>query len=254
MKFGAPIQIQEIKAAGDEWIVEGYASTFNDVDLGYDVVMPGAFDKTLGDGHKISFLHSHDPRLVLGKPNKLRPDKKGLHGEFKISKTQLGEDTRQLLMDDAMGGFSIGYAAVDYEFAEAGDVRKLKEIELYEVSVVAMPMNPKAIITNVKDYLTIIGIDPDMTLAEKAEALTDSLNQLLSDTKQLVDGIDQPLSVKKRQELTELLEMFSGMDAVRSDLTSVLAAAPTRKASTRRTLFELSEARKRLDHVLKETI
>lgn len=251
MKYGMPIQITEIKAAGDDWLVEGYASTFGNVDLGYDVVMPGAFDRTLADGHKISFLHSHDPRLVLGIPKKLKQDKKGLFGSFKISKTTLGADTRELLMDDAMGGFSIGYATKDADLTEGG-VRQLLEIELYEVSLVSMPMNPKAIITNVKDYLASIGVSPDMTLAEKAAALQDGLAKLIEDTTAVVSSADRPLSNTKRQELTELLEMFSGMDAVRSDLQSVLAAAPLSRVGAKRTLYELSERRSRLAHILTE--
>jgi HK97 family phage prohead protease len=257
MKYGLPIQIQEIKAVGDDWIVEGYASTFGNVDYGFDVVMPGAFDNTLADGHKISFLHSHDPRLVLGLPKKLKQDKKGLFGSFKISKTTLGADTRELLMDEAMGGFSIGYSTKESNITEGG-VRQLLEVELYEVSLVSMPMNPQAIITNVKDYLASIGVAGDITLAEKAHALSDGLEQLLSDTRQLVSGADRPLSNTKRQELTELLEMFSGLDAVRSDLQSVLTAAPLSRVggasvvSGKRTLYELSERRSRLAHILTE--
>lgn len=247
--FGAPCQVQEIKAAGDDWIVEGYASTFNNLDLGFDVVMPGAFDDSLADGRKISFLHSHDPRLVLGIPKKLKTDKKGLFGQFKISKTQLGTDTRQLLLDDAMGGFSIGYASQESSYTEGG-VRQLQKIDLFEVSLVAMPMNPQAIVTNVKDYLTIIGIHPDMTLAEKAHALNEGLQKLLSDTTAVIGSTERTLSQTKRQELTELLATFAGLDAVRSDLTTVLTAAPISQVSAKRTRYELAEARKRLAYIL----
>lgn len=251
--FGAPVQVQEIKAAGDDWIVEGYASTFGNVDLGYDVVMPGAFDGTLSDGHKISFLHSHDPRLVLGTPQKLKADKKGLFGQFKISKTTLGADTRQLLLDEAMGGFSIGYGTKEANFTEGG-VRQLLDLELYEVSLVSMPMNPQAIITNVKDYLSLIGVRDDMTLAEKCHALSGGLNKLLSDTTAVIGSAERPLSNIKRQELTELLATFAGMDAVRSELTTVLAAAPLSQVSSKRTLYELSQARKRMARILQEQI
>lgn len=219
MKYGAPIQIKEFKADGDDWLVSGYASTFGNVDLGYDVVMPGAFKNTLASGRRVSFLHSHDPRLVLGRPVKLKEDKAGLFGEFKISKTQLGQDTRELLMDDALGGFSIGYSAKDYDFSENGDVRQLKEIELYEVSVVAMPMNEQAVVTNVKDYW------PGMTLVEKAAALHDALAQLTGDLQDVSQAGDRPLNQTKRQEIEALLETFSGLDDVRTKLSQLLAAA-----------------------------
>lgn len=250
IKFGAPIQVQEFKAAGDDWIVEGYASTYGNVDQGFDVVMPGAFDKTLDDGHRISFLHSHDPRMVLGKPKSLKSDKKGLFGRFMISKTTLGQDTRQLLMDDAMGGFSIGYWTKEAEFTDNGQVRQIYEVELVEVSIVSMPMNEEAVITGVKDYYSILGIEPEMTLAEKARALTESVQKLLSDTTAVISEDGRTLSNIKRQELIKLLETFSGLDAVRSDLKSVLAAAPI--VSSRRIQYELNERRKRMAHLLKE--
>jgi len=248
LEFSAPLPIQELKAdAGDEWLVDGYVSTFGNVDLGSDQVMPGAFKETLKSGPKVRFLHSHDPRLVLGVPKKLKEDSKGLFGSFKISKTQLGEETRQLLLDGAIESFSIGYRTVDYKIVDQDannmGVRQLLKIDLYEASLVAMPMNPDAAVTRVKDA---------MTLAEKAGLLNDELAQLLNDVRELVKGIDRPLSETKRQELTELLELCSGLDAVRSDLTSVLAAAPVPLVDARLTSYNLASARKRLAHILKE--
>jgi HK97 family phage prohead protease len=252
VSFGAPMRIQEVKADGDDWEVSGYASTFGNVDLGFDVVLPGAFDKTLADGHRIGFLHSHDPRLVLGVPKKLKADKKGLFGQFKISKTTLGNDTRQLLMDGAFGGFSIGYSTIDAEFSQNGDVRQLKEVELFEVSVVALPMNPEAVVTGVKDYLARLGVSDELTMAEKTRALCDALTTLIRDTRGLADS--RPLNESKRQELEALLETFSGMDDVRSSLKALLAATPVSRVNTRRLLYELAERRTRFAPILKEQI
>lgn len=250
IKFGVGVQIEDIKAIGDDWRVDGYASTFGNVDLGMDIVQAGSFDRTLSRPRPRTFLKTHDMRLVLGLPQSMKPDKRGLFGQFKISKTTLGEEARQLALDGALNYLSIGYDAVDYEFVENGKYRLLKDIELYEVSMVPLPMNEQAEVTNVKNYLAILGIKADMTLAEKANALSDGLNQLISDTRQLVGGADRSLTQTKRQELTELLEMFSGLDAVRSDLTTVLAAAPTVRASGKRALYELAEHRRRLAYIL----
>jgi HK97 family phage prohead protease len=248
MKFGAPVEIKDFKADGDDWKVSGYASTFDNIDLGYDVVMPGAFDRTLKERRRVSFLHSHDMRMVLGTVQKMHTDKRGLFGEFKISQTQLGKDTRQLLMDGAMGGFSIGYQTNEADMTKDG-IRQLKDVDLIEVSVVAIPMNPEAVITNVKDYLSAIGIAPDMTIAEKAAALTEQLHQLLDDTRSLTEK-ERPLSNTKRQELTSLLETFSSLDAVRTDLTAIMDAAPFISVSGKRALWELSQRRKRLSRIL----
>lgn len=153
LTFGAPLPIADIKALGDgEYRVSGYASTFGNVDLGNDVVMPGAFDRTLKDGHKIRFLAHHRPDQVLGVPEHLKVDKKGLFGQWKIVPTQLGEETYQLLKAGALDSFSIGYVVKDSEFADNGEVRQLKDIELLECSVVSIPMNPEAVVTAVKQW------------------------------------------------------------------------------------------------------
>lgn len=147
--YGAPLRITEVKATGDAWEVSGYASTFNNVDLGGDVVLRGAFSDSLKAGEPIRFLYSHNPAQVLGKPLALKEDEKGLRGTFRISKTALGQDVHTLLKDGALDSFSIGYIPRDFEYDDAG-VRKLKAVDLLEVSVVAMPMNPAATVTAVK--------------------------------------------------------------------------------------------------------
>lgn len=245
MEFSKPIRIEELKAEGDDWLVEGYVSTFNTIDLGGDRVMPGAFKETLKSGPKVRFLMSHDPALVLGVPKKLKEDDKGLFGSFKISKTKLGEDTHQLLMDGAIDSFSIGYHAEDWKIVD-GEFRELSKITLYESSLVSLPMNPEAVVTRVKELTT---------LAEKTANLNKEMAQLLNDLRDLVKNIDRPLSETKRKELTELLELCSGWDAVRSNLQSVLQSAPnpTRLAvAGKQASYELATARKRLAKILQE--
>ncbi len=246
MEFSNPIQISEFKAAGDDWLVEGYVSTFGTVDLGHDMVMPGAFKETLKGGPKVRFLLSHDPAKVLGVPKKLKEDEKGLFGSFKISKTQLGEETHQLLLDGAIDSFSIGYAAIDWAIVDE-DVRQLKKLDLYETSLVAIPMNQDAVVTNVKKNI----IGNTMTLAEKTNAYAGELKKLFTEIRGLVDK-DHLLNEAKRQELMELLETFSGLDDVRSELQSILATAPPKLVSTRLTSYLLAEARKRNASILKE--
>lgn len=254
IEFGQPHKILDMKVKGDEWIVDGYASTFNEKDDGDDIVVPGAYERTLANGRKKRFLHSHDMRMVLGLPKFMDTDKKGLVGRYKISKTRLGEDTRTLLLDGAIDSFSIGYRAVDFEHDEKSGARILKDVELYEVSLVAIPMNQGATVTNVKSWMEMLGIDgADMTLAEKAAYLADALNDLLRDTRGLVDGIDKPLSNTKRREFADLLETFSGLDAVRSEMKTVLAAAPRKtNVDAVRVLHGLHRRRRELAHLIEE--
>lgn len=235
MEFGIPFQIMEFKSEGDEWRVDGYASTFGNPDDGDDIVAPGSFTRTLSIRPKPAFLKSHDMSLILGKPKLLKQDNKGLFGQHKISKTTLGEDTRQLVIDGVLDSFSIGYRAADFEYVEDGKYRLLKDIDLYEISLVSVPMNTAAIVTGVKE---------NITLADKTNKVNGELSQLLNELRGLVDK-DHPLTKNKQQEIIELLDTLSGMDAVRSDLQSILTAQPSSLVESHRLKFELAQFRKR---------
>ena len=192
LTFGAPLKVADLKAVGDQYRVSGYVSTYRTVDLGNDVVMPGAFDKSLSDGHKIRFLAHHRPDQVLGVPDSLKSDKKGLFGQFRISRTQLGEETYQLLKDGALDSFSIGYIPRDYDYAESGDVRQLKDVELIECSVVSMPVNPDAVVTAVKEWAEHFGTpaappDFDQPFEDVLEAERTRLQQVLGGIKALYE-------------------------------------------------------------------
>lgn len=148
-EYGLPFQIETKRLDGDQWEVAGYASTY-DKDLGDDVIVPGAFAKSLSSGRPVRFLYQHDHTQVLGKALDLQEDEKGLRGRFAISRTSLGQDVRTLLKDGALDSFSIGYLPKEAETDKKAGVRRLKEVELIEVSLVSMPMNPAALVTGVK--------------------------------------------------------------------------------------------------------
>ena len=68
----------------------------------------------------------------------------------------LGDEIRTLLQMDAVKGLSIGYRTIDQDFDDDGR-RLLKEVELWEVSVVSLPMNPLAQVAHVKSQLSAMG-------------------------------------------------------------------------------------------------
>ena len=153
LTFGAPCPIGEVKASGETREVSGYVATY-DLDLGNDRVSKGAFTKTLASGHRVRFLYGHDARQILGTTEELREDDKGLFGRFRISRTQLGDDVHTLLKDGALDSFSIGFLPDEYELDKKSGARTLSAISLLECSLVALPMNPQALVTGVKglDY------------------------------------------------------------------------------------------------------
>ena len=167
LQYSRPLPIQEIKAAGDgTWSVSGYASTFGSVDRVGDTILAGAFNKALSDGRKIKFLYAHDQSQVLGVPLELKADDHGLFGTFKISRTRLGEDVHTLLKDGALDSFSIGFFIDDLDFDPETGTRILKDLDLLEVSVVAVAANPDAVVTSVKH-----GMAARLTMDEEAQVV-----------------------------------------------------------------------------------
>ncbi len=141
----------EFKVSGDGRTVEGYASTFGNVDAVGDVVVAGAYKRTLNarlDRLKVLRDHEHP----IGKPVEAFEDTKGLYTKSRISDTPLGNETLTLLRDGVLDRMSIGYEPVTKEFGqfEGKQVRFLKEIKLYEWSVVTFPANESAAVTGVK--------------------------------------------------------------------------------------------------------
>ena len=102
-------------------VVCGYASSFNVVDDGNDMVLPGAFTKTIaeqGPGSRqprIKWLYQHDSTQILGIPHVLKEDGFGLYFEAKIANTTLGRDVLALYEAGIITEHSIGYETVEAE-------------------------------------------------------------------------------------------------------------------------------------------
>ena len=137
-------------------IVTGYFSIFGNKDSDGDIILPGAYKKTLRENGpesekaRILHLYMHDSYKVLAKPNVLKEDKKGLYFESKISLTALGKDVLQLYMDKVLTEHSIGYQIVKREVDESTDTQKLIELKLWEGSTVSWGANMEALVESVK--------------------------------------------------------------------------------------------------------
>jgi uncharacterized protein len=137
-------------------IITGYFSIFGNKDSDGDIILPGAFRKTLKengpDSEKPRILHlfQHDVGKPLAKPSVLKEDKKGLYFESQISQTALGKDVIQLYKDKVLTEHSIGYQIVKREVDEQAEVQKLMELKLWEGSTVSWGANMEALVSSVK--------------------------------------------------------------------------------------------------------
>jgi HK97 family phage prohead protease len=235
LQYSAPLAIDEVKAAGDSWSVSGYVATFGNVDLGGDVVMRGAFDETLADGHKVKFLFAHDMTKPLGVPNSFKIDDKGLFGTFKISKTQLGEDVHTLLKDGAIDSFSMGYFTEDAEYDDVG-TRLLKKVELVEASVVSLPMNPKAVVTNVK---------ADQPFGALLKQAADALGLGLTEAEALWARRLQEGREPAESHIEAVKALLAAVEAAGLTLPTLLAPKQAKASGDIRSRLELARARAR---------
>jgi Escherichia/Staphylococcus phage prohead protease len=149
-----PFKIDQVGETGE---FTGYASTFGDVDLGGDVVEKGSFKKTLQENQgRIPILDHHDPTRQIGWNLEAREDDRGLlvKGLLDLNVRTARERHSLMKMAQQVGGrtgLSIGFRAIKEEPDPKNPViRRLKEIQLFEYSVVTFPMNTQAAVTTIK--------------------------------------------------------------------------------------------------------
>lgn len=220
-------RLRELKAIGDDGTFEGYASVFGNVDTYDDVVEPGAFSKTIAeqDGH-VPILWQHSPWEPIGLSLELREDKTGLftRGQLNLD-TQRGREAYSLLKQGAtagagrgpLKGLSIGYQTIKY--AIEGQVRRLKELKLWEYSLVTFPANELAVVNAVKDAL---GDGDGLRMLEQLAALAAPL------AKGVVAFGDLPLG--DREKAWDAGEALQRVEAWAKDADGDLDAAKFARA------------------------
>jgi HK97 family phage prohead protease len=131
-------------------IVKGYGSVFNNIDSDNDIILAGAYTKTLNEnGSRVRYCNQHRIDQPLGKFTELREDGNGLYFVAEIPKTRLGEDVLLLMKNGVINENSVGIMPIVKSFRQDG-VRELKEVKLYEISCVTLAANPLAMITDAK--------------------------------------------------------------------------------------------------------
>jgi HK97 family phage prohead protease len=171
----------EVKELNDEYVyLEGLASTFGGIDRVGDTILRGAFYNSLAK-RMPKLLNQHDMCQVIGVIDEAIEMQDGLFIKARMPReNSTVMDLLPLLKMGALGDFSIGFNVIDSEMTPEG-TRILKEIDLWEVSIVTIPANPDAKIMRVKkldaDEVNIID-------AEKAESILTKreFEQVLKDT------------------------------------------------------------------------
>jgi HK97 family phage prohead protease len=159
----AAFEVKELKAASRDGVnygsFSGYASVFNYADRDADVVEQGAFRKSLQSGRKIKMLWQHSWAQPIGTFPVAREDTLGLYVEGEINlDVRQGAEAYSLLKQGAIDAMSIGFSCKDFEFDSTLRLRRIKEVDLYEVSLVTFPANEAALVGDVKSMVQISDI------------------------------------------------------------------------------------------------
>lgn len=120
----------------------GYAALFGRPDRGGDVVRAGAFARSLKRGARgVPLLWQHEAGRPIGRIEHLSEDKRGLRVIARLSASASGREAAGLLGEGAVTGLSFGYRVRE---AKGQAPRELIDLDLVEVSLVTLPMQPKA--------------------------------------------------------------------------------------------------------------
>lgn len=198
-------------------IFEGYASVFGNVDSYGDKVMPGAFTKSLAksfpdDGAGIPCYWSHrmdDPEFILGKTVSAVEDEHGLKVRVSLDlDNPKAAAAYRALKAGAVNQMSFAYEVVDSHFipekgAKYGGVNELRELNIFEVSVVQIGANTATSIDMVKSAMKngdSISISTPGAI-EQLEEVVDVLRNIIDSAK--TDSSDEESDGESNSEEPE---------------------------------------------------
>jgi uncharacterized protein len=138
----------EMRQVGDGMSFAGYAAVFNSESQPLpfvETIAPGAFSRTLSARNNVRMLLNHNPEKVLGSTRsgtlQLHEDGHGLRAQADLPDTTVGRDLSTLMRRGDVDSMSFGFTvpAGGDTWSEDGRRRELREINLFEVSVVTFP-------------------------------------------------------------------------------------------------------------------
>lgn len=150
------------KSAGDEekdaGTISGYFSTYDREPDSYgDIIAPGAFTGTIKkreeSGHPFPLCWNHDLDQIIGKVDTIEDTDKGPLMTASFFDTPLAQEKREIVKSGVVYQFSFAYDVEDSEVVELEDGTKaneLRKLNLFEVSIVPIPANQNAVMTEVK--------------------------------------------------------------------------------------------------------
>lgn len=187
-------------------IVSGYFSAFGNVDSDGDIMMPGAFKRSIQDWGpegkgRIKHLLNHDPSKPLGKIQVLKEDEYGLYYESKVGTHTLGKDYIKMIESGLIAEHSIGFKTLREQKADNGN--QIHEVMLFEgSSLTAWGANEATPLIGMKNMGTIEQLQDQIKSFEKFIRNSDVTDETID------------LCILKVKQLAEMVERMSSTEAV----------------------------------------
>lgn len=199
-------EFKDITINSESRRISGYAAVFGNKDKAGDILIKGCFSKSIQErgpqsnaNDKIIHLWMHNMNEPVGKIVTLIEDDKGLYFEADIDEIDLGDREIKQLESGTLNQFSIGYSYVwdkiDYDSEK--DAFIVKEVVLYEISVVSIGCNGETYYAGLKT----------------AEEIEDKEIELQNE----IEGSLQGLSMKKKTEILGLFSKFKALMSVKPE-------------------------------------
>jgi len=236
----------KVKSVGEEsaLIIEGYANT-TDKDRQGDVILEEAWTKGGLDNYLKNpiVLAYHNPEKPIGEVTDYGINHKGLHVIAEISKA--AGDVYSLIREGVLKAFSVGFRVKDADYDSETDIFVIKDLEMYELSVVSVPANADSIFSVRKsfeteeDYLSFKQLykkpEPVPTKVETTEPV---IKETKNVDKEKLSLTPEELEAAKQKAVEDALAAMEAEAAKKTEIKNIAVEAATSGAERLKADFE----------------
>lgn len=136
----------------EEGIIKGIGSVFGNVDSDGDIMVKGAYTKTLKEnGDRVAFLWQHNMKDAFATYESLEEKESSLDYVIKVPMTSASAaDKYHLIKAGVVKENSVGFQPIREQKSANGGHNEILEVKLYEISAVTRASNPLALVEMVK--------------------------------------------------------------------------------------------------------
>lgn len=188
--------------------VSGYFSAFGMADSDGDIMMPGAFKRSIQDWGpeakgRVKHLLNHDPSQPLGKIIELKEDSYGLYYRSQVGTHRLGQDFIKMVESGLIGEHSIGFRTLREQKSDSAN--EIHEVMLFEgSSLTAWGANEYTPILGIKSLEQTAKIQEQIKIFEKfirnSDVTDETIELCLIKVRQLAQAIEKASSTKAVEE------------------------------------------------------